>query len=163
VRPAWQAALDAGTLRGIPPAAQEFERHLLSHEDEDHSFLLAEPEELQEELYWFAGHGTPRTMDPTAAADQGYWAARRTTTILAWASSASDARVRDAAAALGRGVPSADDAEPGETGLSVETAAERTLFYRRVLAAWAFLLEVDEQRALQRVRELTRLERTPLP
>ena len=46
---------------------------------------------------------------------------------------------------------------------SVGSAAERTLFYRRVLAAWEFLLAVNERPALNRLRELTELERTPLP
>ena len=47
--------------------------------------------------------------------------------------------------------------------VSKETAAERALFYRRVLAAWEFLLAVNERPALTRLRELTELERTPLP
>jgi hypothetical protein len=37
------------------------------------------------------------------------------------------------------------------------------LFYRRVLAAWEFLLAVNDRPALARIRELTELERTPLP
>jgi hypothetical protein len=37
------------------------------------------------------------------------------------------------------------------------------LFYRRVLAAWAFLLQLDEHAALGQVRRLTALERTRLP
>ena len=47
--------------------------------------------------------------------------------------------------------------------LSRKTAAERVLFYRRTLAAWAFLLAVDERPALVRIAELTALERTALP
>ena len=47
--------------------------------------------------------------------------------------------------------------------LGRKTAAERTLFYRRVLGAWEFLLAVNERPALARVRELTELERTPFP
>ena len=43
------------------------------------------------------------------------------------------------------------------------TAAARTLFYRRVLAAWEFLLAVNDRPALAKLRELTELERTPLP
>jgi len=35
--------------------------------------------------------------------------------------------------------------------------------YRRVLAAWEFLIAVDERPALTRLHELTELERTPLP
>ena len=47
--------------------------------------------------------------------------------------------------------------------MDAKTAAERTLFYRRVLAAWEFLIEMNERPALARLRELTELERTPLP
>jgi hypothetical protein len=47
--------------------------------------------------------------------------------------------------------------------LSRKTAAERVLFYRRTLAAWEFLLTLNEGPALDRIRELTELERTPLP
>jgi hypothetical protein len=43
-----------------------------------------------------------------------------------------------------------------------KTAAERVHFYREVLAAWQFLLAVNEKPALDRLAELTRLERTPL-
>jgi len=52
--------------------------------------------------------------------------------------------------------------DSGKT-LSKATAAERALFYRRVLAAWEFLIAVNEKPALARLRELTELERTPLP
>ncbi|MFN0067638.1 MAG: hypothetical protein ACKVYV_08385, partial [Limisphaerales bacterium] len=54
-------------------------------------------------------------------------------------------------------------ANAGSRPLQPKIAAERVLLYRRTLAAWAFLLEVKEQAALARVRELTALERTPLP
>jgi len=37
------------------------------------------------------------------------------------------------------------------------------LFYRRTLAAWAFLVALNEEPALTRVAALTALERTPLP
>ncbi|MBA4136968.1 MAG: hypothetical protein C0518_06600 [Opitutus sp.] len=47
--------------------------------------------------------------------------------------------------------------------LQPKIAAERTLFYRRVLAAWAFLEAVDERSALAQVQQLTQLERTKLP
>jgi hypothetical protein len=47
--------------------------------------------------------------------------------------------------------------------MSKKVAAERALFYRRVLGAWEFLLALNERPALARARELTELERTPLP
>jgi hypothetical protein len=37
------------------------------------------------------------------------------------------------------------------------------LFYRRTLAAWAFLLALDERPALARIAKLTELEPTALP
>jgi hypothetical protein len=47
--------------------------------------------------------------------------------------------------------------------ISREIAAERVLFYRRVLAAWEFLITMNERPALARLRELMELERTPMP
>ena len=44
-----------------------------------------------------------------------------------------------------------------------EVAAERIHFYRAVLAAWQFLLNVDERSALTHAAALVELERTPLP
>ena len=46
--------------------------------------------------------------------------------------------------------------------LSRKTAAERVLFYRRVLAAWEFLIAMDAQPALAELRVLIELERTPV-
>lgn len=47
--------------------------------------------------------------------------------------------------------------------MSIESAAARVLFYRRVLAAWTFLIEVKETPALSRLKELIEIESTPLP
>jgi hypothetical protein len=57
------------------------------------------------------------------------------------------------------------DAREGavRANLPREVAAERILFYREVLAAWQFLLNVDERPALAHVAALTDLERTGLP
>jgi hypothetical protein len=57
----------------------------------------------------------------------------------------------------------ADHQHPSIEGIDESTAAERTLFYRRTLAAWQFLLTLNERPALTRIHELTALERTPLP
>jgi hypothetical protein len=43
------------------------------------------------------------------------------------------------------------------------TAADRVLFYRRVLGAWAFLLAANERPALDDLAALIELENTPLP
>ncbi len=66
--------------------------------------------------------------------------------------------------------PGAEEQRPGQPGNSGrrssrpdrKTAAERVYFYREVLAAWQFLLVINEKPALARLAELTRLERTPL-
>jgi hypothetical protein len=52
---------------------------------------------------------------------------------------------------------------PKPTPLQRNVAAERIYFYRQVLAAWQFLLGVDERVALDRIAALTQLEQTPLP
>ena len=90
--------------------------------------------------------------------------AERRGRIIAWARSTRDRSVEDAAGKLaaerlGHG--------PDRTGaartLNREIAAERTLFYRRVLAAWVFLLNLNEQAALEQLHRTIELERTPLP
>ena len=47
--------------------------------------------------------------------------------------------------------------------MSHRTAAERTLFYRRVLAAWEFLLTLEARTALAELQTLLELEQTVLP
>jgi len=99
------------------------------------------------------------------------WGAMRREKIGAWAHASSETAVREAAVrmrlpggprAAGRPVAAA---APGPTGdeLDQRTAAARILFYRRVLAAWEFLETMGHTLALERLRELTALERTPLP
>ncbi|MEP6663993.1 MAG: hypothetical protein ABJC04_10045 [Verrucomicrobiota bacterium] len=46
---------------------------------------------------------------------------------------------------------------------ATKTAAQRVLFYRRVSGVWEFLLATQEGSALDYLRELIVLERTPFP
>jgi hypothetical protein len=46
--------------------------------------------------------------------------------------------------------------------LSEKTAAERVLFYRRVLAAWEFLVTLQAQSALAELQLLIGLEQMPV-
>jgi hypothetical protein len=121
-------------------------------------------------VFWQSGYSNPQTLDPAKAEAVALWGAERRTRILAWAKASDDAAVRAAAERLSqrrsRRQQNPDAADPMNMGpepLGDDTAAERVLFYRRVLAAWEFLLAMDERPALERLRELTELERTPFP
>jgi hypothetical protein len=125
-------------------------------------------------VYWESGYSNPRTLDRARAEAITLWGAERRGRILEWAKASDDEEVRTAAEQLLRnggqrrgGMPGMDGMAgmmpPMKEAIDKETAVERTLFYRRVLAAWGFLIEVNERPALARVRELTELEHTPLP
>jgi hypothetical protein len=162
VKPAWIAALDAGEIGDVSGAVATFERHLLDEESDKHDFLVDGDDDLRDELYWYSGFGHPTRMDQARADVLAQWAARRSRRILDWAQASASMRVREGAALIAQGLEGDDQAD--EDGvLSVKTAAARALFERRVLAAWGFLLAMDERAALDRVQELTALERTPLP
>lgn len=164
VAPAWHAAVDAGEIDDLTPEARIFERHLLDLEDGTHDFIVDGTDDLRDELYWFSGYGRADTVDRRNADAWALWAARRSARIFKWAAAAPDPRVRRAASTIAEALAEDKDGEPAEEGrLDVKTGAARTLFYRRVLGAWAFLLAVDQRPALQRVQALTALERTPLP
>ena len=72
----------------------------------------------------------------------------------------TDPAVRAAAEKIGPAPALA--AEPPRA-LTRQTAAERVLFYRRVLAAWEFLITTDARAALAEIAALSELERTALP
>ncbi len=165
--------MEAGET-GIPAAAVEVEKHLLKLEADGKDFLFGDPDALDEELFWNAGYSNPQTADLPRAEAVARWGVQRRGKILEWARGSNDVEMRKG----GEPVPqtrrrpappaSPSQAEPEPGGVSLEpiakrVAAERALFYRRVLAAWEFLLAVNERPALQRVRDLTDLESTPLP
>jgi hypothetical protein len=168
IRPAWEAAVDANEVTNLPMGAREFEKRLLKQEEEDgqNYFSPGGRESLTDEIYWQSGYSDPQTLDTAKAEAVALWGAERRIKIIEWAKASDDGDVRAAAEELSRIIQPGGTA--GEMNMSTEpmdakTAAERTLFYRRVLAAWGFLIEMNERPALARLRELIGLERTPLP
>jgi hypothetical protein len=163
VRPAWKAAMERGRITDLPPAAMAFERHLLELEDQGWNLVSRNSDDLQWEVYWEAGYGDPRTMDPAKAQAIALWGAERRSRIVAWGQASPDATVRDAATRLAQRWNTPPEQDSGPREVPSDIAAQRTLFYRRVLAAWQFLIAVNDRQALDRLRSISDLERTPLP
>lgn len=170
VRPAWSAVVNANEVAEVVGGASDFEKYLLAQEAEGRDHFFARRGSLQEEIFWRSGYSDPKTVDLAKAEAVVRWGIERRSKILAWAKAESDETIRDAAEKLSQMRPPrrSNSATTNRTSVSLEpvsreTAAARTLFYRRVLAAWEFLLAVNERPALTRLRELTELERTPLP
>ena len=171
IRPAWKAAVEANQITNLSPAAIEFEKHLLSLEDDGKNFFNANGgRDIEEEVYWQSGFNDTLKVDFSRADAITRWGIDRRTGILNWAKTSHDTNVAGAAQRLlqtpGRRGEAPMPAEHDHGAMPVAdmgTAAERTLFYRRVLAAWEFLITVNEKPALDRLRELTELEHTPLP
>jgi hypothetical protein len=166
LRPAWSAAVEANRLAILPDTARDFEKHLLKLEEDGRNLFFGGSGAMQEELYWQAGYGQPETLDSRRAEIISKWASERRAKIVAWGKLQDDAALRDAAerlAVTNAPTMSGMNMTSAEKTISRQTAAERTLFYRRVLGAWQFLLAVNERPALNRLKELTDLERTPLP
>ncbi len=160
LRPAWKTAVNAGRAADVLGAASDFEKHLLKLEDGGRDFLLPRGETaLINEIYWSSGHGERATFDARKAEAVARWGATRRTQIVAWGQRATDPAVRAAADKIGPGPVFVEEAA---APLSRRTAAERVVFYRRVLAAWEFLIAMDAQAALAELRALIELERTPL-
>jgi hypothetical protein len=164
VRPAWKAAVLAGEVE-LDAHARAFEQHLLAREDGGSDFLLTRNRNaMASEVFWESGYDDPGRVDAGRAAAYARWGAERRFAIQDWAQASADAALRDAGARLARSGPRRLPARGvPPRSLSRTIAAERTLFYRRALGAWAFLLAVDEQPALRRLGELIALEQTPLP
>jgi hypothetical protein len=180
VRPAWKSAVEAGQVPGVTAAALQFEKYLLNDAPRGLDYPFGRTRSLQSEIFWRSGYSDPQTLDPEKAEAIARWGVERRSKILAWAKEAEDEEVRAAAEKLAqsrsRRRPESEPQQaqppapaftgPDETSrrpVSPRTAAERVLFYRRVLAAWQFLLAAEERPALARLRELIELERTPLP
>jgi hypothetical protein len=177
VRPAWKSAVLADRVAALPAGARGFEKYLLAQEAKGKDFLFANARALPDEVYWQSGYAEPATLDRAKAEAVVEWGAERRSQILAWArasdqpavrAAAEDITKRQAANRRSGGAVSAETSPPaaaaaGPAPVTRKTAAERVLFYRRTLAAWAFLLALDERPALARIAELTALERTPLP
>lgn len=162
LRPAWKAAVERGAVPGLRGAALDFEKQLLSTEAGGRDLLLprgGNSTALSNEAYWASGYDNPATLNRAEAEAIMQWAAERRARIVAWGRMAADAQVRAAAEKIGPGPTLAAEAP---RSLSRRTAAERVLFYRRVLAAWQFLLAMDVQPALAELRQLIELEHTPV-
>jgi hypothetical protein len=168
LRPAWKSAVEAGEMTNLPPVVLEFEKYLVSQEARGSNYFFNGGDSLQEEIFWHSGYSDPQTLNPVSAEAVARWGVERRAKILAWAKASEDEDVRSAAETLSqttrqRRIDPAPVASAMLPAISREIAAERTLFYRRALAAWAFLIAVNERPALARLRELTELERAPLP
>jgi len=176
VRPAWKAAVLADRVAELPWGAREFEKYLLAQEAKGKDFLFTNARALPDEAYWQSGYANPSTLIRTKAEAVVRWGVERRSRILAWAKASDQPAVRAAAEEITQRQPAGRRGGVGQDGprtsaatnestrpLSKQTAAERVLFYRRTLAAWALLLALDERPALARIAELTALERTPMP
>ena len=190
MRLAWKEAVLAGKIRELSDAhALQFEKTLLAEDERGRELMFGSGSQspLLPYLFWASGAYDPATADAARAEAIALWGAQRRRTIIAWARASENADIKAAAEQVFPPVrrakaPSGKDAanttaaqstapKPAATEalnvstrpLAPKTAAARVLFYRRVLAAWAFLLEVEEKSALAQVRRLTALERTPLP
>lgn len=160
LRPAWRTAVEQGEAP-VPAAARAFERALTKAEADGKDFLLraADSTAMLNEVYWASGYAEPAKTDPAVAAAVTRWAAERRAAIVAWGQASADPARRAAAAKIGPG-PQFAEGEPEP--MSRKTAVERVLFYRRVLAAWEFLLAMDHREALAEIRELQALEELPV-
>jgi hypothetical protein len=166
IRPAWKAAVEAGRATNLPAAAAEFERFLLGQEDRGVDFFFGD-DDMRNDVFWQAGYGNPQSLNPARAEAIGLWAQERKDKILDWARDSENAAVRNAGERLAQMVAEPDtdagEADKEDRMAMKATAAERTLFYRRALGAWQFLIAVNDRPALARLKELIELERTPLP
>ncbi|WP_040547744.1 hypothetical protein [Pedosphaera parvula] len=169
IRPAWKQAVESNRITNLPPAALEFEKYLLSREDQGSNyFSFRGAAALQDEVFWNSGYSDPQTLNPAKAEAIVRWGAERRSQIVIWAFTSTDTNIQAAATKLMNSMPELAHASTLSPDLSTpllseDIAAARTLFYRRVLAAWQFLLAVNERPALAKIHELTELERTPLP
>jgi len=171
LRPAWAAAVEDGELEDLLGVASDFERHLLQLEADGEDCCSGGPRSrMLEEGFWQSGYSDPSTLNRDRARAVVRWGTDRRTTILEWARQSDLESVRAAADRTvelrpGRAAPgeaAANAVQPAEP-MSRQTAAARALHYRRVLAAWAFLLTMKEKPALDRLEELLEVEHTPLP
>jgi hypothetical protein len=174
--------MKTNAVSDVVGAAMEFEKYLLSKESKEREyFSTASRGRLQEEAFWHSGYSNPERLDPKQAEAVIRWGATRRFKIVAWARTCDDEAVRAAGEKLWQRTPGRTNSALADTPVqtvrtnqseaiapptrqvSKRIAAERVLFYRRVLAAWEFLLAANERPALARVRDLADLERTPLP
>jgi hypothetical protein len=168
IRPAWKAALVAKKVVGVPEEARAFELHLIGLEEKNPAriFLPGDRDAVRNELFWRSGYAIPAQTNLAKAKAVTRWEAGRRAAIIAWARTAPDDKVQAAAVTWGGSVRPATSQRPADEGpppAARKEALQRALFYRRVQAAWAFLIAVDERVALDRLAALRALEESPLP
>jgi hypothetical protein len=169
IRPAWKAALVAKKVAGVPEAARGFELRLIGLEEKNPSrvFLPGDRNAVRNELFWASSYAIPAQADLKKAAIIARWEAGRREAVLDWARNSSDGTVRAAAVKWGgparTGPAGVARTREGPSPAARKEALQRALFYRRILGAWAFLIEVDERGALSRLAALQALEQIPLP
>jgi hypothetical protein len=165
IRPAWKAAVAAGREVPVPAAALAFEKRVLELEDGGRDFLSSANRErgLLNEVYWESGLSEPVVKDRAKADAVARWGGERRQRILEWAATAADTPVREAAAAIARAQARAAAPASEPAGAIEPTAVERVLFYRRVVAAWNFLLATNHRGALAQLAAINEVENAPLP
>jgi hypothetical protein len=165
IRPAWKAAVAAGREVPVPAAAMAFEKRVLELEDGGRDFLSSTNREkgLLNEVYWESGFSEPVVKDRAKSEAVARWGGERRQRILEWATTHADAPVREAAATIARAQARAEARAPEPAGPIEPTAVERVLFYRRVVAAWNFLLATNNRAALAQLAAINEVENTPLP
>jgi hypothetical protein len=138
---------------------------VLELEDGGRDFLSSANRErgLLNEVYWESGLSEPVVKDRVKADAVARWGGERRQRILEWAATHADAPVREAAATLTRAQARAAERAPEPAGAIEPTAVERVLFYRRVVAAWNFLLATNHRGALAQLAAINEVENTPLP
>ncbi len=172
IRPAWKAAVEAGEIKDVPAQAIAFEKFLLGLEAKGNDFSSpGRNQGLLQWTYWQSSLAFPQKLDQAKADAVTRWAVERRWRIGEWAKTSADPAVRAAALQWAPRVrpgtvPLAPARPAGMATAPVRpnaTAAERVIFYRRVLGAWAFLLAVEERTALDHLQKLIDLEALPYP
>jgi hypothetical protein len=165
IRPAWKAAVEAKKVKGLKGDALAFEKRLLEAEDKGRELLFVRgwQNPILNDIFWASGYAFPAKLDKKKAEAVSRWGATRREKIGEWARASADPLVK---AAAGKAFPERRNpgaaANPPPRTLSTKIAAERTLFYRRTLAAWEFLLAVKAEPALAELHQLIELENTPM-
>lgn len=165
VRPAWKAAVETKKVKGLKGAALTFERRLLAAEDKGREIMFARgwQNPILNDIYWSSGYAYPEKLNKKSAEAVSRWGAQRRAKIGEWARASQDAKIAEAAARIFPPPRAGAPFDPPPRTLSAKIAAERTLFYRRALAAWDFLLAMNHTAALDELHRLIALENTPLP
>lgn len=165
VGPAWKAAVEGKKVKGLKGDARAFEQRLLAQEAKGRDLLFTRgwQNPILNDIYWASGYANPAKLDRKKAEAVSRWGAQRRAKIGEWARASKDPAVAAAAAKLFPPPRAGAPANPPPRTLSAKIAAERTLFYRRTLAAWDFLLAMRHTAALDELHRLIELETTPLP